>query len=36
LRSESKKDGKKLEEMTLAEMDEYWERAKNLASNEIP
>lgn len=35
LERESKKDGKKLEEMTLAEMDEYWERAKNLASNEI-
>lgn len=28
LESESKKDGKNLGEMTLAEMDEYWERAK--------
>ncbi|GAB4134846.1 MAG: nucleoside triphosphate pyrophosphohydrolase [Raineya sp.] len=35
LERESKKDGKKLEEMSLAEMDEYWERAKNLESNEI-
>ncbi len=30
LESESAKDGKKLSEMTLAEMDEYWERAKEL------
>ncbi len=30
LEIESKKDGKNLEEMTLAEMDEYWERAKNV------
>jgi MazG family protein len=29
LESESAKDGKKLGEMTLAEMDEYWERAKS-------
>lgn len=35
LERESKKDGKKLEEMSLAEMDEYWERAKNLESNQI-
>ncbi len=28
LESESAKDGKKMGEMTLAEMDEYWERAK--------
>lgn len=28
LETESAKDGKKLGEMTLAEMDEYWERAK--------
>jgi uncharacterized protein YabN with tetrapyrrole methylase and pyrophosphatase domain len=28
LERESKKDGKKLEEMTLEEMDEYWNRAK--------
>ena len=27
---ESKKDGKELEKMTLAEMDEYWDRAKKL------
>jgi XTP/dITP diphosphohydrolase len=31
LESESKKDGKNLGEMTLAEMDEYWERAKSLS-----
>ncbi|MBL7850326.1 MAG: nucleoside triphosphate pyrophosphohydrolase [Cyclobacteriaceae bacterium] len=30
LETESAKDGKKLGEMTLAEMDEYWERAKTL------
>ena len=30
LESESKKDGKSLGEMTLEEMDEYWERAKGL------
>lgn len=30
LETESAKDGKKLGEMTLAEMDEYWERAKSL------
>jgi XTP/dITP diphosphohydrolase len=30
LESESAKDGKKLSKMTLAEMDEYWERAKDL------
>ena len=30
LESESKKDGKVLSEMSLAEMDEYWERAKKL------
>ena len=30
LESESKKDGKKLDEMTLAEMDVYWNRAKAL------
>jgi MazG family protein len=30
LESESAKDGKKLGEMTLAEMDRYWERAKSL------
>lgn len=30
LEEESKKDGKNLSEMTLAEMDEYWNRAKNL------
>ncbi len=28
LETESAKDGKKMGEMTLAEMDEYWERAK--------
>lgn len=28
LERESQKDGKKLEDMTLAEMDEYWNRAK--------
>jgi MazG family protein len=30
LESESAKDGKKLEDMTLAEMDAYWNRAKAL------
>lgn len=30
LESESKKDGKKIGEMSLAEMDVYWERAKSL------
>ncbi len=30
LESESKKDGKEMGEMTLEEMDEYWERAKLL------
>jgi MazG family protein len=30
LESESAKDGKKMGEMTLAEMDKYWEKAKNL------
>ena len=30
LESESARDGKKLSEMTLAEMDDYWERAKDL------
>ena len=30
LESESLTDGKKMGEMTLAEMDEYWERAKSL------
>ena len=30
LETESAKDGKKLGEMTLAEMDVYWERAKKL------
>lgn len=30
LESESKKDGKLLGEMSLTEMDEYWEKAKNL------
>ena len=30
LESESKKNGKSLAEMSLSEMDEYWERAKNL------
>ncbi|WP_020526587.1 nucleoside triphosphate pyrophosphohydrolase [Flexithrix dorotheae] len=30
LESESKKDGKSMGEMTLAEMDEYWERAKHI------
>ena len=28
LESESARDGKKMSDMTLAEMDEYWERAK--------
>ncbi len=30
LETESRKDGKKLGEMSLAEMDAYWERAKSL------
>ncbi|HMU13110.1 MAG TPA: nucleoside triphosphate pyrophosphohydrolase [Flavobacteriales bacterium] len=30
LETESAKDGKRMGEMTLAEMDRYWERAKNL------
>jgi XTP/dITP diphosphohydrolase len=30
LETESAKDGKKMGEMSLAEMDEYWNRAKNL------
>src|SRR5690606_11801845 len=30
LETESAKDGKKLGEMTLAEMDKYWNRAKSL------
>lgn len=30
LESESKKDGKSIGEMTLAEMDKYWERAKGV------
>ena len=30
LEKESAKDGKKLGEMTLAEMDEYWEKAKKM------
>lgn len=30
LESESKKDGKNLGEMTLEEMDEYWEKAKGI------
>ena len=30
LESESAKDGKKIPEMTLAEMDEYWNKAKSL------
>ena len=30
LEEESKKDGKELGKMTLAEMDEYWDRAKKL------
>jgi len=30
LEHESAKDGKKMGEMTLAEMDEYWERAKKI------
>jgi len=30
LESESKKDGKKLDELTLEEMDQYWEKAKKL------
>jgi XTP/dITP diphosphohydrolase len=30
LERESQKDGKKMDEMTLAEMDEYWNRAKGL------
>jgi len=30
LESESKKDGKEMGEMTLNEMDEYWNKAKKL------
>jgi MazG family protein len=30
LETESQKDGKKISEMTLAEMDKYWEEAKSL------
>ncbi|WP_291720256.1 nucleoside triphosphate pyrophosphohydrolase [Bernardetia sp.] len=30
LETEAQKDGKKLEEMTLAEMETYWQRAKNI------
>jgi XTP/dITP diphosphohydrolase len=30
LEEESKKDGKQLGQMTLAEMDEYWDKAKDL------
>ena len=30
LEAESRKDGKKISDMTLNEMDEYWEKAKNL------
>ena len=30
LETESAKDGKKISDMTLAEMDEYWEQAKDL------
>lgn len=30
LEKESAKDGKELSEMTLSEMDEYWNRAKTL------
>ncbi|MFK7951206.1 MAG: nucleoside triphosphate pyrophosphohydrolase [Ekhidna sp.] len=30
LEKESKKDGKNIGEMTLQEMDEYWEKAKNI------
>ena len=30
LESESQKDGKKMGEMTLAEMDQYWNKAKDL------
>jgi XTP/dITP diphosphohydrolase len=30
LEQESRKDGRKLGEMTLAEMDAYWERSKSL------
>jgi MazG family protein len=30
LENESAKDGKKMGDMTLAEMDEYWERAKSI------
>ena len=33
LESESAKDGKKMGEMTLAEMDEYWERAKKVSGS---
>ncbi|HLZ16287.1 MAG TPA: hypothetical protein VKQ08_04580, partial [Cyclobacteriaceae bacterium] len=30
LETESAKDGKKMGEMTLGEMDEYWEQAKSI------
>jgi XTP/dITP diphosphohydrolase len=30
LETESKKDGKKISDMNLAEMDKYWEEAKKL------
>ena len=30
LEAESKKDGKEMGEMTLDEMDEYWNKAKKL------
>ncbi|MCF8460804.1 MAG: hypothetical protein K9G46_08775 [Flavobacteriales bacterium] len=30
LESQSKKDGKELSDMTLVEMDEYWNAAKKL------
>jgi XTP/dITP diphosphohydrolase len=30
LENESRKDGKRMGEMSLAEMDVYWERAKSL------
>ena len=33
LETESAKDGKELRSMTLAEMDEYWNKAKTLARN---
>ena len=30
LETESKKDGKSISDMTLVQMDEYWEKAKTL------